>query len=669
MSETNFINRELSWLAFNERVLMEASDIGNPLMERLKFTSIFSSNMDEFFMVRVAGLKEQVSYGFVNSEPSGLNPEEQLKEIYLTATKLKSLQKDIFESLKSAMEAHNIIFSSKNEQLWEEAEAIFIDEIMSVITPVTLDPAHPFPFIYNKRISIIAELERNGKKWLSLIMLPENIRRFFKVRKDGNVFILMTEDIIKHNLARLYKGFEVKGAWVFRVTRNADLKVREEEAHDLMQVIQDSISRRNKGFVTRVEAENGIPDNIVNFLKKMVVFNHKDIYFIDGTIDLTFLTLLADIKPQMQFTPFNKFTLANIPKGSAIFDRIKEKDILSYRPYYCFSIVSELIATAASDPDVLAIKMTLYRTNKDSSILASLVKAAKSGKQVSVVVELKARFDEERNIGWARNLEEAGCIVTYGMVGLKVHGKCLLIVRREKDSIVRYTHIATGNYNENTANLYTDVDLITADEHTGRDAAQLFNCLMGHTEEKSWRRLFVAPFNMREGIEKLFDEETAAAKRGEKAHVIMKINSLTDEAIIQKMYEASQAGVKINLIVRGICGLKAEVKGLSENITVRSIVGRFLEHARIFYFRASGANRFFIASSDMMPRNLNRRVELMTEITDSDNKASLMKYLDIALKDNMKSWQLKGDKYIKNSPDENCHPINSQEYFLNNRLI
>ncbi len=670
MSKANFINREISWLSFNERVLTEALDDRNPLMEKLKFVAIFSSNMDEFFMVRVAGLKDQVLAGYGKADASGLSPREQLREINKIAHGQTVLQQDIFKKLKSSLRRHRIIFDPKPSGAAADiAENIFVDEIMSVITPVTLDPAHPFPFIFNKRISIIVQLERDGRQWRSLIMLPENIRRFFKARIGGDTVILMTEDIIKANLARLYKGFSVKGSWVFRVTRNADLDVQEEEAADLLRIIQDSIYRRNKGAVTRVETEPDMPENLLAFLKKMIAFNDNDIFTVDGTIDLTFLFGLTDLKPSLQFPPFKKFELLGVPPDKTIFDRIREKDLFFYRPYYSFSLVSRLIAIAAGDPNVLAVKMTLYRTNRDSSILASLVRAAKSGKQVSVVVELKARFDEERNIGWARNLEEAGCIVTYGIVGLKIHAKCLLIVRREGDSITRYTHVATGNYNEITADVYTDADLITADERVGRDAAQLFNYLMGYTEEKVWRRLFVAPFNLREQLVRLFDEEIAFAKGGRPSRVVMKMNSLIDEPLIRKMYEASASGVKIDLIVRGICGLKAGVKGLSENISVRSIVGRFLEHPRIFYFSGGGSERFFISSADMMPRNLNWRVELMTEITDGDIKESLRLYLKISLADNTKAWILKGDKYLKAKPAPGEEPLSSQEWFLKNRLV
>lgn len=665
-----YINREISWLAFNERVLMEALDNRNPLMEKLRFTAIFSSNLDEFFMVRVAGLKDQISAGYTKKDNSGMTPGEQLIAVAEESSALIDKQQKVFKQLREELAEQGFIFNPEISDIYyDETENIFMDAVHSVISPVTLDPAHPFPFIYNKRISIIAELEKDGGSFYSLIMLPENMRRFFKIRSGGKTVIFTVEAVIKKHIGKLFRGFSVKNVSVFRVTRNADMEMRSEEMADIVMTMKDFLSRRNKGAVTRVEIEADTPEKTIDFLKKMVNFNDIDIKYIDGIIDLTFLSGLAGLIPEMQFPKCHPFELDNLPNSPDIFEKIKEKDIFFFRPYYVFSVVSRLIAAAAGDPDVLAIKMTLYRTNRDSSILASLLKAAKSGKQVSVVVELKARFDEERNIDWAKNLEDAGCIVTYGIAGLKVHAKCLLIVRREKDAIRRYTHIATGNYNENTAALYTDVDLITADEDIGRDAAQLFNYLMAYTDEEKWRTLSAAPFNLRGNILKLFNEEIAFAKSGKEARIIMKMNSLIDKEIIDKMYEASESGVKIDLIVRGICGLKAGCAGFSENISVRSIIGRFLEHARVFYFKSGGKDRYFISSADMMPRNLNRRVELMAEIRDKDFKKSLQTFLKTGLDDNTKAWVLNGHSFHKTVSGKNDENINSQEFFMNNRLV
>lgn len=665
-----YIGRELSWLAFNERVLSEAQDIYNPLMEKLKFTAIFSSNMDEFFMVRVAGLIEQISAGYTKTDIAGYTPEEQLVAVSKETRRLIEKQQSIFRELIMELEKYNVLFNPVlNDEYYEDTEDIFIDAVMSVVSPVTLDPAHPFPFIYNKRMSLIAALEKQDREYFSLIMLPENIRRYFVVHKGGKKIIWTVEEVIKRHIQKLFRGYNVKTVNVFRVTRNTDIDMRSEEVADIILSMKDFLSRRVKGSVTRVEIESDTPAYIVEFLQKMVNFKDMDTQYIQGVIDLTFLSSLSSLMPNMQFPVHKSFSVPDLPENSEIFNRIKEKDIFFFRPYYSFSTVSKLISIAAEDNDVLAIKMTLYRTNRDSSILASLLKAAKSGKQVSVVVELKARFDEERNIDWAKNLEDAGCIVTYGIAGLKIHAKSLLIVRREQESIKRYTHIATGNYNENTAAFYTDVDLITSDDCIGRDAAQLFNYLMAYTEEQSWKALSVAPFNLRENLYKLFDNEIKQAKEGRKAHIIMKMNSLIDKAMIDKMYEASNAGVRIDLIVRGVCGLKAGCKGFSSNIKVRSIIGRLLEHSRIFYFENAGNPRYFIASADMMPRNLNRRVELMTEINDEDFKNALNKFLDITLKDNMKAWQLIGDTFIKIKKSDDEDAVNSQEYFMNNRLI
>ncbi len=666
----HYISRELSWLGFNERVLGEAVDPCNPLMERLKFTAIFSSNMDEFFMVRVAGLIEQISAGYSKTDIAGYTPQEQIVAVSKQTKRLITKQQDIFSQLKQELEKHNCIFNPEiTDEYYEDTEDIFIDAIMSVISPVTLDPAHPFPFIYNKRMTIIASLEKSDRELYSLIMLPENIRRYFILQRGSKKIIFTVEEIIKKHIQKLYRGYNVKTVNVFRVTRNADIEMRSEEIADMILSMKDFLSRRVKGAVTRVEIEHNTPDHIVDFLQKMVNFTEMETQYVQGVIDLTFLMNISNIVPSLQFAKHIPHELPVTFSGEDIFDRIKEKDIFFFRPYYSFNTVSKLISIAAADKNVLAIKMTLYRTNRDSSILASLVKAAKSGKQVSVVVELKARFDEARNIDWAKNLEDAGCIVTYGIAGYKIHAKCLLIVRREQDGIKRYTHLATGNYNENTAALYTDVDLITSNDNIGRDAAQLFNYLMAYTDERTWRTLSIAPFNLREKIYELFNNEIQMAKSGRQARVIMKMNSLIDKDVINKMYEASNAGVRIDLIVRGICGLKAGCKGFSDNIKVRSIVGRFLEHSRIFYFENGGDPKYFIASADMMPRNLNRRVELMTQIYNKDFQKALHKFIEITLKDNMKAYQLENDTFVKITKKDGEEPVNSQAYFMENKLL
>ncbi|MDR0454228.1 MAG: polyphosphate kinase 1 [Deferribacteraceae bacterium] len=660
------INREVSWLNFNERVLMEALDENNPLLERLKFIAIFSSNLDEFFMVRVSGLYEQIDAGYDKPDLSGLTPGQKVQEIATRAKRLNDLQQTIFAQLKQELEKEHIFFPDPSDREFRDTlESIFLDDIMPVISPVTVDTSHPFPFIYSRRISIIVELTRNTKECVSLIALPETLRRIYKVRKRRNVYIFMVEDIIQQHISMLLKGYEIKNVSFFRVTRDADLDVTEEESEDLLSSIEHSLSERKRGEVIRAEVSSGMPQESLRFLEKMVGFNKNRVYFVNGAIDLTFLFGLCDLKESLMFPPLKQHPLAILNDKTNIFELIKEKPIYFFRPYNSFSLVAGLIANAAKDPDVLAIKMTLYRTNKNSRIIASLANAARQGKQVSVVVELKARFDEERNIEWAKNLEEAGCIVTYGIVGMKIHAKCMLIVRREEERIVRYTHIATGNYNEITANIYTDIDFITADDRIGRDATQFFNYLMGFTEEKKWSLMKIAPFMLRRTVVEMIDKEIEFAKSGQQAKIIIKINSLIDEEIINKLYEASDAGVQINLIIRGICGIMPKVQGLSDNIRVISIIGRFLEHARILYFYHGGAERYFITSADLMPRNLNWRVELMTEITDAAFKQSLNRYLSLSLTDNCKAWELHVDEYVKLAPPEGVKGLNSQEHFLN----
>lgn len=664
----HLVNRELSWLNFNERVLMEAVDLSNPLLERLKFVAIFSSNLDEFFMVRVSGLREQVRAGYNKPDFAGLTPKQQLQEISSRTQRLTTLQQEVFAQTKEELSKEHIFFPDVNNKDFKDAlEAIFLDEIMPVITPVTVDPSHPFPFIYSRRICLIADLKRGSQKHTSLIMIPETVRRVYKIRKGKSINIFLAEDIICKHLSMLLKGYEINNVSTFRVTRDADLDVTEEESADLLKAIEHSLSQRKRGDVNRAEVSHDIPESTLSFLEKMIGINHDDVDFVHGNIDLTFLFSLANMKESLTFPPLLQREIPSIKENTDIFEQIKQKPVYFFRPFSSFCFVSGLIARAAADDDVLAIKMTLYRTNSNSKIIASLLKAAGRGKQVSVVVELKARFDEERNIEWAKNLEEAGCIVTYGIVGLKIHAKCMLIVRREKDRIVRYTHIATGNYNEITADIYTDIDMITADEKTGRDATQLFNFLMGFTEEETWNVMKVAPFTLRQEVVSMIDQEIAFAKKG-KGHIIMKMNSLIDGEIISKLYEASQAGVKVELIIRGICGLMPQVKGVSENITVRSIVGRFLEHSRVIYFKHGGKRRYYITSADMMPRNLNGRVELMVEIKDSTFKKSLEKYLDIQLKDNCKAWEQNGEMYTKHVPPKGRRRLSSQEYFLNNDI-
>jgi polyphosphate kinase len=665
MSESGIINRELSWLRFNERVLSEATNKRNPLLERLRFLAIFASNLDEFFMVRVSGLREQLDAGYIAPDPSGLTPGEQLAAIAELTGELTDFEERVFNELKVELEKAGIFFPELSGELFADTlEAIFLDEIMPVITPVTIDPSHPFPFIYSRRLCIAAETERKGAAFTSLIMIPETLRRVFRLKIGHSVYVFTVEDIIMKYLHLLLRGYTVKSAGLFRVTRDADLDVSSEESADLLNSIEHLLSERKRGDVNRVEISGEIGETTLNLLSEKVDFEISDVQRVKSKIDLTFLFSLCDLKKELLFPALVQRPIRRRPaERGDIFDVIKEKPLYFFRPYNSFTLVSELIASSAVDDNVLAIKMTLYRTNTNSTIINSLLEAARRGKQVSVVVELKARFDEERNIGWAKDLEKAGCIVTYGIVGLKIHAKCLLIVRTENERIVRYTHVATGNYNEITANIYTDIDYITADENIGRDATQLFNYLMGFTEENIWRVMKVAPFTLKDAVLEMIDKEIEFAKNGEDAEIIIKVNSVTDLDIIERLYLASSNGVKVHMIVRGICALKAQIAGLSENITVISIVGRFLEHARVFSFRQGGNPRYFITSADLMPRNLAGRVELMVEITDEDFKRSLEHFLRVSLRDS--AWSLTGDRYSK--PAEEGGFL-SQQYFLLNEI-
>lgn len=661
-----FINREISTLNFNQRVLYEAKDKDVPLFERLKFVAIFSSNCDEFYMIRVAGLKDQVEAGYDKKDRSGLTPKEQLEKISLLAHKLVVEQQNIFRFLVEECSMKNVIFSPKLEgDLYDIAESIFHDEILAVISPVTLSPANPFPFIYNNRLTIFVEMEREGKHYEALVIIPENLRRIYQINLNGYNYIMTIEQIIKQFLDEIFLGFEIRDSYMFRLTRNADLTVTEEGAEDLLKLIESQLSKRKKGNVVRVEVDQEMPDKVRNFLMKNISFEKDDIFVVDGIIDLTFLFNIKSNKGSFYYKPFLPKLPKDIPLDSSLFDRIKEKDIILYRPYNDFRLIARLVELAANDKDVLAIKMTLYRANRDSSIISSLISAAGKGKQVSIVIELKARFDEEKNVEWAKKMEEAGCVVTYGIMGLKIHAKNLLIVRKEQGKIVRYSHIATGNYNENTARLYTDIDYLTSDEDVGRETGQLFNLLTGYTDFiPDKQRLSLAPADLRNTILSLIDNEIKNASNKIKGKIIIKINSLIDKKLIVKLYEASQAGVKIDMIVRGICGSTPGIKGLSDNIKVRSIVGRFLEHPRILYFYNGGNERFFISTADWMERNMDHRVESLFEIVEKTSKDKLRKLLEYNLRDNCKTWELVGTSY--NKVKTKGKRFNQQEYLMDN---
>jgi polyphosphate kinase len=664
-----FINREISNILFNQRVLYEAKDEVVPLFEKFKFIAIFSSNMDEFYMIRVAGLFDQVEAGYDMPDRSGLQPSEQLNEIVKLSNDLFREQQEIFADLCEKCKKQRIIFFPEIKgELLDVAESIFIDEILPIISPITLSAANPFPFIYNKRLTIFIEMEKAMHKYYALIIIPDNLKRVYQVKLEGFNYILTIEDIIRKFLDRVFLGFKITDSYMFRLTRDADLTVSEEGAEDLLKLIESELSKRKKGKVVRVEFDREMPVNIREFLQKLVGFNNAHIYVVDGKIDLTFLFETKSDKKELYYKPFKPSLPTDLPMDSSIFERIKKKDIILYRPYNNFFFITKLVELAALDESVLSIKMTLYRANRDSNIIKNLIIAAEKGKQVSVVIELKARFDEEKNVEWAKKLEEAGCLVTYGFVNMKIHTKNLLIIRKEQGQIVRYTHIATGNYNEITARQYSDIDYITADDDVGYENGQIFNYLMGYTDYIAKKgRIAIAPADLRNKILSLIDTEIGYAQSGRKSLIVVKVNSLIDKILIPKLYEASKAGVEVDLIVRGICGLMPGVKGLSENITVRSIVGRFLEHPRILYFYNGGLERFFISTADWMERNMDHRVESLFEIEDGDCQKVLRKILEYNLKDNCKAWQLEDSLYSKINTSKK--PFNHQEHLIENPIV
>ncbi len=635
---------------------------------KLQFLAIFSSNLDEFYMIRVAGVKEQIAAGYRPDDIDEIPPEELLTRINLLSQQLMDEQQNIFISLKNECKKKEIIFVDKIEgEILEYAEDIWLQEISPAISPVTIGQTNPFPFIYNKILTIFVELRKGNLTYYSIITL-ENLERIYKIRLNNKIFILFAEQIILKFIGRIYYGYSINSYHVIRITRNADLTI-EEGAEDLMESIEQQLSKRKKGNIVRVETNSALSNNGVIFLQKKLNFNSKDILFIKGGIlDLSFLNDLNIDRPSLIYKPLKQYIPADIHLNSSIFKKIKTKDIVLYRPYSNFTVITKLIEISAEDPYVIAIKITLYRTNTDSGIVKNLIKAAHNGKQVSVIIELKARFEEEKNVEWAKLLEDSGCIVTYGFMNLKLHAKNLLIIRKENKKIIKYCHISTGNYNEITSKIYTDVDYITAEDSVGIDISTLFNNLMEYSDFSNYKRISVAPAMIRNDIIKLIEEEIKNAKKGKAAKIIAKINSLTDKKIIFKLYEASKSGVKIELIVRGICRLIPGLIGISDNISVKSIIGRFLEHSRILYFHAGGKEKIFISTADWMERNMDGRVELLFEIFEIEAKEKLKKILEYNLKDNTRSWILQKDQYSKTASSSSDTLFNCQEYLMEHPL-
>ncbi|MFT8350291.1 RNA degradosome polyphosphate kinase [Clostridium saccharoperbutylacetonicum] len=664
----NFFNRELSWLEFNQRVLDEAKDNTNPLLERLKFLAISSSNLDEFFMVRVGSLYSQIQAGFDDREVSGLTPEEQIEKILEKVRVMIKDQYITYEHLYDRLGVKKLRILNYN--MMNEEQLKFVNEyykniLYPVLTPMVIDSGRPFPLLSNKtlNIGVILQSNKSGQEVFATIQVPSVLDRFVPIPgKNGENFILL-EDVIKNHLSELF-GFKVLTTACYRVTKNADLSLNEEGAEDLLETIEESLKQRRWGVEVRLEIERSNDNRIINILEQEFEISENQIFEIKGPIDLTFCNKLYNVKGynELKFEQVKSLAIKELQEED-IFQAISKNDIFLHHPYESFSSVVRLVETAAQDEKVLAIKQTLYRVSGNSPIIAALSKAAENGKQVTVLVELKARFDEENNIHWARQLEKAGCHVIYGVIGLKTHSKILLIVRKEKKGIKRYVHLGTGNYNDVTAKFYTDIGILTSKPEYGEDATVIFNMLSGYFKPENMNKITIAPYRLRKKLEHLIERETEYAKSGKKAKIIAKMNSLVDKKLMIALYKASQAGVKVQLIVRGICCLKPGIKGLSENITVKSIVGRYLEHSRIYYFHNEGKEDIYISSADWMYRNLDKRVETMTIIEDSMIKRELKEMLELYLKDNVKSRILNTDgSYSKVVAQDKI--INAQEEMM-----
>lgn len=665
-------NRELSWLDFNYRVLDEAFRKDNPIFERVKFLSIAASNLDEFFMVRVAGIMEQINLGYKKKDLAGLNPKQQLFKINeKTRNFLNKLYQCFKKSIKPALAQKNIHFleiKDLNAAQKKYIDYYFNKIIFPVLTPLAVDQSRPFPLLSNKSLNLAVRLLKNGETNFALVQVPSILPRFLELPSDDNAkkFFIFIEDIIIKKLPQLFELHKIKACCQFRITRNSDLEI-DEEAADLLVEVQRSIKKRRRGEPVRLELLKGCDKKTREFLVKMLSMKEEDIYELSGPIDLTFLMKFSQLSgfDKFRFTPLVPVDPpADFWSCDSIFDAIKQRDRLVHHPYESFNAVVRFINQAAEDPDVLAIKQTLYRVSGNSPIIDALIKAAENGKQVTVLVELKARFDEENNVNWAKKLEHAGCHVIYGLYGLKTHCKILLVVRKESDGIKRYVHMSTGNYNDFTARVYTDIGFFTCRESFGADASSLFNTLTGYSRPPEYSKLIVAPNGMRNFFEKMIETEIKNAKKNLISGITIKINSLVDEEMIRLFYRASQEGVKINLIVRGICCLVPGLKGISENISVRSIVGQFLEHSRIYKFCCGGNPQVFIGSADLMPRNLDKRVELIFSIDDDQLQLRINEILNVMLNDTTNAKIQNSDtEYIKLDM-RGKNKVNSQQYFL-----
>ena len=674
-----YTNRELSWLDFNSRVLYEARDKSLPFLERLKFLSITSSNLDEFFMIRVASLKDMVHAKYNKKDIAGLTPSQQLEKIAKNAHELVHLQYTTYNrSLLPVLKQNKVEVITEHEQLTpaqaEAADRYFEENVYPVLTPMAMDSSRPFPLIRNKTLNIGALISKKAEKEqekdqmeFATVQVPSVLPRIIRLPdgEDGQKCVILLEEVIERNISRLFLNYDVVCAHPYRIMRNADLPIDEEDAADLLKEIQKQLKKRQWGEVIRLEIEDKMDPKLLKILKQEFDVKEDDIYRINGPLDLTFLMKLYGMEgmDEYRYKPYQPQPVPGMNEEEDIFTQIRRGDILLHHPYMTFDPVVQFVKHAAVDPDVLAIKQTLYRVSGHSPIVAALAQAAENGKQVSVLVELKARFDEENNIIWAKMLEKAGCHVIYGLLGLKTHSKITLVVRREEDGIRRYVHLGTGNYNDSTAKLYTDCGILTCSEPIGEDATAVVNMLSGYSEPKNWNRLVLAPLWLRDTFMRLIRRETEHARNHEPARIVAKMNSLCDKEIIAALYEASAAGVEIDLVIRGICCLKTGIPGISETIHVRSIVGNFLEHARIFYFRNGGNEEFYMGSADWMPRNLDKRVEIMFPVEDPVLREKVRHILQVQLDDNVKAHILQPSGIYEKIDKRGKVLVNAQETF------
>ncbi len=686
-SPSLYINRELSMLEFQRRVLEEARDEENPLLERVKFIAIFGSNMDEFFMVRVSGIRKQVEANIMKLSEDGLTPREELAVIRKTAQELlQDAQQTFHRKLLPKLEKegiHILEYSKLSKSQKERADKYFTDVVYPVLTPLALDPGHPFPHISNLSLNLaIVIRDKKGNEKFARLKVPDTLPRLIPIkkssgsaRKDGTIphhhYFVWLDQVIAANLEGLFPGLEVVAAHPFRIVRDADIEIQELEADDLLETMQQNIRKRKFGSVVQVAVYPSMPEEMRDLLVDNLEITHNDIYSLTHPLGLASLWQVYNSieRHDLKYPPYIQRIpkpLRNLDSSDNIFDVIWNENILLHHPYESFVPVVDFLQAAARDPHVLAIKQTVYRVGSNAPVVEALLEAAERGKQVAVLVELKARFDEESNIGWARALEQAGVHVVYGLVGLKTHCKVAMVVRKEGEGIRRYLHLATGNYNAVTSRIYEDIGMFTCDEDMGADATDLFNYLTGYSTKKSYKKLLVAPVNLREQMEKLIRREIEHAKAGNKARIIFKMNSLVDMDMIQLLYQASQAGVKVDLLIRGMCCLRPGIKGVSENIRVISVVGRYLEHSRIYYFQNNGNDEVYMGSADLMPRNLNHRVEVVFPVESKGQVKFLReKILEAYLKDNTRARILKTNgTYERAKPEPNGKPFDVQAHLM-----